>query len=159
MQAKWKLIWSGHPRSAIRSSSTLSPMPTISNAGKVAGMRCRIRFLSQKVAGASKLSNGEWAGQRGDMVLENDIVFGRMMELLETLPDPRNGGKPMIENTLVIFTSDNDPTRGNKMPRVTSLEVCAERRPRLLKADSGSRSLCIGKANSKMVDWNVPTLP
>jgi len=68
--------------------------------------------LGLKVAGASKLSNGEWAGERGDMVLENDIVFGRVLELLETLPDPRNGGKPMIENTLVIFTSDNGPNEG-----------------------------------------------
>ena len=70
--------------------------------------------LGQKVAGASKLTNGEWAGERGDMVLENDIIFGRVLELLEALPDPRNGGKPLIENTIVIFTSDNGPNEGQQ---------------------------------------------
>jgi len=68
----------------------------------------------QPVSGAARLTNGEPAGQRGDMVLENDIAFGRVIELLETLPDPREPGRKLIDNTLVIFTSDNGPNEGQQ---------------------------------------------
>ena len=33
--------------------------------------------------------------------------MARIVDYLETTPDPRNGGKPLADNTLVIFTSDN----------------------------------------------------
>jgi arylsulfatase A-like enzyme len=36
-----------------------------------------------------------------------DQSVARIVEHLETTPDPRNGGRPLAENTLVIFTSDN----------------------------------------------------
>lgn len=36
-----------------------------------------------------------------------DQSVARIVEYLETTPDPRNGGKPLADNTLVIFTSDN----------------------------------------------------
>jgi arylsulfatase A-like enzyme len=36
-----------------------------------------------------------------------DQSVARIVDYLETTPDPRNGGKPLAENTLVIFTSDN----------------------------------------------------
>ena len=36
-----------------------------------------------------------------------DQSVARIIDYLEATPDPRNGGKPLAENTLVIFTSDN----------------------------------------------------
>jgi len=36
-----------------------------------------------------------------------DQSVARIVDYLEETPDPRNGGKPLAENTLVIFTSDN----------------------------------------------------
>lgn len=36
-----------------------------------------------------------------------DQSVARIVDYLETTPDPRNGGKPLSENTVVIFTSDN----------------------------------------------------
>ncbi|MCY4727963.1 sulfatase-like hydrolase/transferase [Nocardioides sp. STR2] len=36
-----------------------------------------------------------------------DQSVARIVDYLEETPDPRNGGRPLAENTLVIFTSDN----------------------------------------------------
>jgi len=47
------------------------------------------------------------ASRRADMVQENDIVLGEMLDYLEANDDPRNPGAKLIENTLIIFTSDN----------------------------------------------------
>ena len=60
------------------------------------------------------MTNGEPAGERADMVLENDIAFGEVVDLLESLDDPRNPGHKLIDNTIVIFTSDNGPNEGEK---------------------------------------------
>jgi arylsulfatase A-like enzyme len=53
-----------------------------------------------------------------------DQSVARVIDYLEETPDPRNDGKPLAENTLVIFTSDNggetdsgafnEPLRGRK---------------------------------------------
>ena len=47
------------------------------------------------------------ASARADMVQENDIVLGELIDYLEATNDPRNPGGKLIDNTLVIFTSDN----------------------------------------------------
>ena len=72
-------------------------------------------FQGQPVKGAALLSDGSPAGERGDMVLENDLAFGRVVKLLESLDDPRNPGHKLIDNTIVIFTSDNGPNEGEKV--------------------------------------------
>ena len=36
-----------------------------------------------------------------------DQSVARIVDYLETTPDPRNGGKPLSGNTLLVFTSDN----------------------------------------------------
>jgi arylsulfatase A-like enzyme len=43
----------------------------------------------------------------GALVEGVDQSVARIVDYLESTPDPRNGGKPLADNTLVIFTSDN----------------------------------------------------
>lgn len=47
------------------------------------------------------------ASARAKLVQENDVVLGELLDYLEATDDPRNPGGKLIENTLVIFTSDN----------------------------------------------------
>jgi len=61
------------------------------------------------IKGQSRYTDGSIAGDREDMVLENDVVFGKILEKLENTDDPRWLGHKMIDNTLIIFTSDNGP--------------------------------------------------
>ncbi len=59
------------------------------------------------VAGAARTKDGQPTDTRNDYIYENDVVLGRMIDWLEANEDPRNPGRKLIENTLVIFTSDN----------------------------------------------------
>lgn len=59
------------------------------------------------VAGAAKNVDGQLAGQRGDFVYENDVALNRLLDWLATTNDPRAPGGKLINNTIVIFTSDN----------------------------------------------------
>ena len=67
------------------------------------------------IKGESHYSDGSVANDRADMVLENDVVFGKLLEKLTTMNDPRWPGHKLIENTLVIFTSDNGPNVGDNL--------------------------------------------
>ena len=67
------------------------------------------------IKGESRYSDGSVANDREDMVLENDVVFGKLLEKLKTINDPRWPGHKLIENTLVIFTSDNGPNVGDNL--------------------------------------------
>ena len=62
-----------------------------------------------KIKGQSRYTDGTKAGDREDMVLENDAIFGKILDKLKETDDPRWPGHKMIENTLIIFTSDNGP--------------------------------------------------
>ena len=68
-----------------------------------------------RIKGKSRYSDGSAANDREDMVLENDVVFGKLLEKLKTTNDPRWPGHKLIENTLVIFTSDNGPNVGDNL--------------------------------------------
>ncbi|MEW4486905.1 arylsulfatase [Thalassoglobus sp. JC818] len=59
------------------------------------------------VKGAATSVSGQKMGDREDFVYENDVAIGRMLDFLEQTPDPRRPGHALIDNTLVIFTSDN----------------------------------------------------
>jgi arylsulfatase A len=59
------------------------------------------------VAGASRTKSGQPMDARHDLIYENDVALGRLIDWLQTRDDPRNPGKKLMENTLVIFTSDN----------------------------------------------------
>ena len=67
------------------------------------------------IKGESRYTDGARAGDREDMVLENDVVFGEMLRTLQETDDPRWPGHKLIENTLVIFTSDNGPNIGDNL--------------------------------------------
>lgn len=67
------------------------------------------------VKGKSCYSDGTPTGDREDMVLENDIAFGEMLRTLEETDDPRWPGHKLIDNTLIIFTSDNGPNVGDNL--------------------------------------------
>lgn len=59
------------------------------------------------VAGAARTVSGSPMDARHDFIYENDVALGRLMDWLETTPDPRNPGHQLMDNTMVIFTSDN----------------------------------------------------
>jgi arylsulfatase A len=61
----------------------------------------------QPVKGASRTRSGEPMDARHDLIYENDVALGRMLDWLEKTTDPRNAGKKLIETSIVIFTSDN----------------------------------------------------
>ena len=46
-------------------------------------------------------------GERLGRIDENDIAMGQLLDYLEQTDDPRNPGFKLIDNTLVVFTSDN----------------------------------------------------
>ncbi len=69
------------------------------------------------VKGKSRYTDNAAAGDREDMVLENDVVLGKLLEKLRTTDDLRWRGHKLIENTLVIFTSDNGPNVGDNLGR------------------------------------------
>ncbi len=60
------------------------------------------------VAGQSQWKNGSLTGDvRRDFVYLNDVLLGKLMNYLETTDDPRSPGAKLINNTMVIFASDN----------------------------------------------------
>ena len=59
------------------------------------------------VAGHGRQADGSAASNRGDYIFENDVALGRMLDWLKSTDDPRHPGHPLIDNTIVIFTSDN----------------------------------------------------
>jgi len=69
------------------------------------------------IKGRSQYTDKAGAGDREDMVLENDVVFGKLLEKLNATDDPRWPGHKLIDNTLVIFTSDNGPNAGDNLGR------------------------------------------
>ena len=69
------------------------------------------------IKGESRHSDDVAAGDREDMVLENDVALGKLLKKLKTTDDPRWPGHKLNENTLVIFTSDNGPNIGDNLGR------------------------------------------
>ena len=66
-----------------------------------------------RIKGQSRYVDGTPGGDREDMVLENDAAFGTLLEKLRQTDDPRRPGHKLIDNTIVIFTSDNGPNVGD----------------------------------------------
>ena len=64
-----------------------------------------------RVAGAGRYKNGSASGPytaaRRDVIHENDVVVGKLLDWLETTPDPRRPGHMLADNTIFLFSSDN----------------------------------------------------
>ena len=71
----------------------------------------------EAIKGQSRYTDDKMGSDREDMVLENDVVFGRLLNKLRSTDDPRWPGHKLVENTLVIFTSDNGPNIGDNLDR------------------------------------------
>jgi len=79
---------------------------------------------NKPVKGAGRTMSGQATSVRLDYIYENDVALGRLIDYLENTDDPRNEGSKLIDNTIVIFTSDNGaevtgktatgPVRSNK---------------------------------------------
>ena len=67
------------------------------------------------VAGAARTVSGKPMSMRYDYIYENDVALGRMLDYLEATDDPRNPGKKLIKNTIIIFTSDNGAEKPDKV--------------------------------------------
>ena len=67
------------------------------------------------IKGQSRYSDETPASAREDMVLENDTALGQLLDTLQSSNDPRWPGHKLIENTLLIFTSDNGPNIGDNL--------------------------------------------
>lgn len=72
-------------------------------------------IAGKPIKGQSRYSDNAAATDREDMILENDVVLGKLLQKLATTKDPRWPGHPLIDNTLVIFTSDNGPNVGDNL--------------------------------------------
>lgn len=70
----------------------------------------------KEVKGAGRMVSGDPASVRLDYIYENDIALGRLLDFLERTRDPRRPSKKLLDNTLVIFTSDN----GAEVPSKTA---------------------------------------
>ena len=46
-------------------------------------------------------------GERATLVDENDVALGKLLDYLEATDDARSPGQKLIDNTLIVFTSDN----------------------------------------------------
>ena len=64
-------------------------------------------IAGKPVAGAARTKSGKPMDARHDFIYENDVALGRMMKWLSKTNDPRRPGNKLVDNTLVIFTSDN----------------------------------------------------
>ena len=67
------------------------------------------------VAGAAKTVAGKSMDVRSDFVYENDVALGRLIDFLESNHDPRNPGHQLIDNTVVVFTSDNGAEKNDNV--------------------------------------------
>ena len=81
-------------------------------------------IAGRKIKGAGRMISGDPTSVRLDYINENDVALGRLLNFLENTKDPRQPSRKLIENTIVIFTSDNGaevksktatgPVRSNK---------------------------------------------
>ncbi len=67
------------------------------------------------VAKSARTKSGDPMDSRHDYIYENDVALGRLLDWLENTLDPRRSGQRMIENTLVIFTSDNGAEKDSRI--------------------------------------------
>ncbi len=62
---------------------------------------------AESIAGHPVRGRSHPGGARSDFIYENDVALGLVLDFLASRDDPRRSGHQLIENTLVVFTSDN----------------------------------------------------
>ena len=67
------------------------------------------------VVGAAKSVAGTAMNVRSDYIYENDVALGRLIDFLHNNDDPRNPGHRLIDNTIIIFTSDNGAEKNDNV--------------------------------------------
>ncbi len=98
-----------------------------------------VNGAAQTVDGQPLVSNREGLiRERSEMVYENDVALGVLLDWLEATTDPRNPGHPMIDNTLFVFTSDNGSDADVRAPGQGRL-----RGRKLTEWEGGNRVPCI----------------
>ena len=65
------------------------------------------QIAGMPVKGAANSVSGQPLDVRSDYIYENDVALGRLLDFLAEHDDSRRPGKKLIDNTIVIFTSDN----------------------------------------------------
>lgn len=74
------------------------------------------RLGETEVAGASRFVNGQpTQSPRQDFIYQNDVQLARLVAYLESTDDPRRPGRKLVENTMVIFASDNGADKPDKI--------------------------------------------
>lgn len=69
---------------------------------------------SRQINGIPVKGKSHPGGKRSDFIYENDVALGQLIEFLEATDDPREPGSMLIDNTLIIFTSDNGAENNKK---------------------------------------------
>ncbi|MFP6765027.1 MAG: sulfatase-like hydrolase/transferase, partial [Planctomycetaceae bacterium] len=72
-------------------------------------------IADRPVAGAARTESGQPMDARHDFIYENDVVLGRLLDWLESTDDPRRPGHRLLDNTVVIFTSDNGAEKNSNI--------------------------------------------
>lgn len=65
-----------------------------------------LQGVTYPIFNQARLTNGSDQNIREDTVYQNDVVIGALLDKLQNTVDPQTGGA-MIDNTLIIFASDN----------------------------------------------------
>lgn len=74
-----------------------------------------LKIGDTQVVGASRYVDGTPTGKkRLDFVYQNDVHVAHLLGFLGRTGDPRRPGRPLVENTLFIFSSDNGSENPDK---------------------------------------------
>ena len=106
------------------------------------------------VKGAGRSMAGKPVSVRLDYIYENDVALGRLIDYLENTDDPRNEGSKLIDNTIVIFTSDNGaetPAKTATGPVRSNKGSCFEGGHRVPFIVSWPKKIAKGKVSDQLI--------
>ncbi len=77
----------------------------------------KIQGKTYPIRNQAKYTDGADAGLRDDLVYENDVALGALLDKLVAKNDPRTG-RSLRQSTMIIFTSDNGAERSSGAIRI-----------------------------------------
>ncbi|HYO24198.1 MAG TPA: sulfatase-like hydrolase/transferase, partial [Lacipirellulaceae bacterium] len=86
--------------------------PLSNHTDYIAPPSVTIQGETHDITGKGKLTSGQDGSSREDLVWENDVVIGELIDKLQATIDPATG-QPMINNTILIVSSDNGADHPN----------------------------------------------